>query len=662
MDGHPNNDESWPTTGEHFDVSRGPVHIPTGIRDFLNLNDIFCLVASKGMGKTIFLKYKLHLIREQMHHPGVLIIPSTQELDFVSLPRNLSRPWIEHLQTPWDWADLWRIAIVFSLYLNQDDQADFGDEWIRESNAFRFLYKEFSRKLKERAIGEKTFRDTPSNVLGYLLSMQSVSNFIDFKNEILPNLTRFYVDHFRNGAYVFIDSFDQSLADVETLGGDSKIWANGQIGLAKAAWQLNRQNPHIKVFTSIRQEAFAQFSDEDRMAMQGSLLVIKLQNEDLDEMFNHLVQHYENVDSIEEMTGLRQVRNINAEKTEDVFDYIRRHTLGKPREFAVIGREIRLSGISRTQSEDARLEKLRDIVNEVSASEVKQSYLKGEMARFMTDLGAPENLDCFLRLIPHAILSADEIDRINKEFAREAFNSDKLQTRPFCELYNVGLLGVIVRDYGRAERQRFKRPFEFDIHAGDRLPESKHYLLHPALHSALRPEAKGCLDGIIVGEGAPWTPDYDAWLDSQTRRIFLSYCHDNRLFVQRFEDELFRQFDYSSMKVDIWRDVWRMKTGALIQEQMQGAIRDADVMIAILSEQAVEAGHMKSEWQTMLSIENTERAGIRLMPVAKDDVTLSHFAGLQPKAVLKLPNLRSKFFAKSVSKLCSDIAATPRKK
>ena len=639
MDGSKDRETVWPTTGERFDVSSDPVHIPEMARDFFDSDDIFCLVASKGMGKTIFLKYKHYLVHERNKTPGVLVIPQSQELDLVSLPRNISRDWRANLQTIGEWADIWQISIILSLYLNRPDaQHDVGDHrWVMDTASFKLIGKDFAKKLTARIEDGVTFRDSPSQVLGQLLSMQSVSNYLSFKNELLPSLTRFFVDSFRSGAFVFIDSFDQSLAEVEVFSGDTTVWANGQIGLAKAAWQINKQNPHIKVFTSMRQEAYAQFTDEDRMAMHSAMLNIRLTHDDVHAMFDRLVAHYEARDSLEDLVGLSSVHPEGNAREEKAFNYIYRHTLGKPREFAVMGRQIRLSGLGKLKDVKSRQTSLRKIVNDTAAAEIHKSYLQGEMARFLDDLQSTERLEALFRLVPHAILTTDEMKRVEREFARTVYGSPNVQCFPFCELNNIGLLGHIERSHDGCEIQRFKQPFEFEVGRKDNLPNSRYYILHPALANRIRPEAKNCLGKIIIGDQTPWREDYDSVIDKQKVRLFISYCHANKKFVENFEERLLQSFDNLSVRIDAWRDVWRMKTGALIHEEMYEAIRESDFMIAVLSKQAVEAGHMRSEWLKMLQTETVEGKGIRLFPVAKDDVDTTLFPGLEIKSVTRLP-------------------------
>jgi hypothetical protein len=84
---------------------------------------------------------------------------------------------------------------------------------------------------------------------------------------------------------------------------------------------------------------------------------------------------------------------------------------------------------------------------------------------------------------------------------------------PFRDLYLTGLLGVVDRDSeSGAMTQRFRRPHDRLGGGASTLPESEHFLLHPALETYL--EGQGRRDGflqchhLVVGENLPWLPHY----------------------------------------------------------------------------------------------------------------------------------------------------------
>src|ERR1041385_5681803 len=82
----------WKTDAE-FITELDPEFLWTNPRidSFLAANDRFIIVASKGMGKTLLMRHKRHLIENS--HQGVMVMPQGQMADYVNLagvlPKNL---------------------------------------------------------------------------------------------------------------------------------------------------------------------------------------------------------------------------------------------------------------------------------------------------------------------------------------------------------------------------------------------------------------------------------------------------------------------------------------------------------------------------------------------------------------------------------------------
>ena len=99
------NRTNWPTSGEHQDVlSDKSVLVNDDIRTFLNYDRKFIVVASKGMGKTLLLRYKRKLL-ELGNKQGQTIVPSDKQLDYVALPPNLSQDFIKVFEDYRFWED-----------------------------------------------------------------------------------------------------------------------------------------------------------------------------------------------------------------------------------------------------------------------------------------------------------------------------------------------------------------------------------------------------------------------------------------------------------------------------------------------------------------------------------------------------------------------------
>ena len=64
-----------------------------------------------------------------------------------------------------------------------------------------------------------------------------------------------------------------------------EFWIELQLGLLEAAWEFGRRK-HVKVFCSIRQEAYSNYESSDGNATSGNVTVIEYSDEDLVAMMN----------------------------------------------------------------------------------------------------------------------------------------------------------------------------------------------------------------------------------------------------------------------------------------------------------------------------------------------------------------------------------------
>ena len=92
----------------------------------------------------------------------------------------------------------------------------------------------------------------------------------------------------------YVDSGDPSEADASYLhrNKDSRIWIVGQLGMCRAIRELLGVNPHVKIFASIRKEAFNSLDYYDRNAVNISSLVVQLHysGEELSHIFDKNIE------------------------------------------------------------------------------------------------------------------------------------------------------------------------------------------------------------------------------------------------------------------------------------------------------------------------------------------------------------------------------------
>jgi hypothetical protein len=247
---------------------------------------------------------------------------------------------------------------------------------------------------------------------------------------------------------------------------------------------------------------------QDLNALDASITLIKYSNKELLEMLNKLSKKYENKKDFEDFIGFNKVDNIYHHQEEDIFNYIRRHTLGRPRDFVEICRE--LSYVR----EEISVEQYRTNVNNKSAR-IIDSYFS-EQNPFLNILDDLEQRKIFFSLINSNILNTEELMIACDIFNRKG--CDKIckncnYSHPFCELYNIGLLGVLKNDEINGKYiQSFFRPSDVRKNVDKSLPKSKLYILHPALEHIIS-DAKNDLNydkpytvvrNFIVGHKLEW--------------------------------------------------------------------------------------------------------------------------------------------------------------
>ena len=163
------------------------------------------------------------------------------------------------------------------------------------------------------------------------------------------------------------------------------------MGLVEAAYQLRRLTHRIKIFAAIRKEAFEKLGETNPMVQQlrGSTVDMSYSRQSLREIFEtnirrerprHLVdKSVLRTEPFAALLGFTQVRHTYTGEDEEIFNYIYRHTLGRPRDLMTIGG--RLSRIPPAQRDP------HTVMTEVNAAatEIAQEYLS-EIAPLTNDL------------------------------------------------------------------------------------------------------------------------------------------------------------------------------------------------------------------------------------------------------------------------------------
>ncbi|QDU99070.1 protein kinase domain-containing protein [Lignipirellula cremea] len=472
------------------------------VDEFLERRNKFFLSASKGLGKTLLLTFKRSLLSRTFqqggtgHSGSVTFIPQGRPyLDFMSDVRSLSRQHDQLISELHNTKRMWSLALAVSALSHHP--AMLTDDDVDELALF-------PRRMKTWLRGSPI---EPTVVFKELLSLsiREINRLIDDSENFLDQKLR----GLHSGVYFFIDKVDQALRQLSQA-----AWVYVQAGLIEAAWDLMNANSHIKVHASIRQEAFSNYESDIKSNLFGATTLIHYSEQELHQMLDQLARCYEDSGSFHDFVALSVVKHPRRPFPEDSFSYVRRHTLGRPRDLVVIASELS------SKRHSLSVGQFCGLVNETSARGLV-SNIFDEMRVFLNCLIDKRERQRFLGLVPHNILTREEAIQIACEFnGLSASDYPHYQTHasglnhPFCDLYRVGLLGVIGQPPDGGElRQTFKQPHDFIVEVESALPESPYYLLHPALDDHISQLQLGrryhLFQHILVGDGQAWEAYFD---------------------------------------------------------------------------------------------------------------------------------------------------------
>jgi class 3 adenylate cyclase len=314
---------------------------------------------------------------------------------------------------------------------------------------------------------------------------------------------------------MFIDKLDQALRQLPR-----QAWVSMQAGMIEAAWDLMNTNAHVKVFATIREEAFAEYESDIKANLHGATTALRYSKRDLKEMLEKLTYFYERV-PLSEFVRLDHVSSTRGSRGELPFDFIHRHTLGRPRDLVIIASEI-----SRNRGGPIDEQLFKRVIRETSAGMLVANVFN-EMRVFLEILCDRDARGRFLALLRNDILTAEDLIDVWCQFhgfEREYYELHGREAEgvyhPFRELFDCGLLGVVVRDPATGRRsQHFRQPRDAVGGSLRQLPGSPHYLLHPALQALIMQLAGGGgfvpFRHVVIGHQEPWPSYYGRMIEVQ---------------------------------------------------------------------------------------------------------------------------------------------------
>lgn len=481
---------------EDFDAAL--LHRTPEIEEFLSLGgDKFVVIGTKGFGKTLLLKAK----RVLAQRGGVVCLPEYGLLDKPIGDKVFGQEAVAlYAGSPLWWSKVWLISIALAT-LKRLDKIDGLDINARLTNlvADRNLVGVVDHFVRLLDL-------SPSD-------LQRCAN--DTDGHLVPRLRAVKVP-----VSIFVDSVDEYFnKHVETRGSrssaageiDPNIWYFSQLGLVEVGYQLRRINHHLKIFAAVRKEAFLRLPESTVMSQQyqGSAVDIVYSIESLCEIFVNNIRREPasrlvlpdrvKDDPIAAFFGTTHVTHGYTGEREELFDYVCRHTLLRPRDFMTIGQ--RLSAMKPVERVEEH--RLKVTVN-AAATDIAHEYLR-EIAPYLGDL----DLQKVFARIPGHILTRDEVESLFCEHNDDVGSLPGAEQHVFCALYKAGLLGWLETDMvDGTRRQRFLRPGEGTFAPDGELPRSTHYLLHPVLSQIIARLNHAYAERIdrvnVVGYRRPW--------------------------------------------------------------------------------------------------------------------------------------------------------------
>lgn len=474
---------------ENFSEDHLLINAP--IRNFLEDEYVFFLSGAKGLGKTLFLRYKSLLYHRRFGHSVRFNVSQTELTENLRLPAQyLSYKDLEQFRTAQQWSELWELSFYIV--------------------AFRLFGLPIPKVLEKFLLLEEN--TDVSIILSCLLNHRN--RVREYRNALLELQGR--RNEIQSGVILFIDDVDQALQELlsnfpkETLRDNqqaTEVWVNAQMGLVKAVYTISRLNAHIKIYGTIRREAWEAYEDQMAFNYRRYIAVLDYTKEEVQEIFIKNI-HLKDPQTllkpdaslpIERFVGFSEIPHRFAKmpndepKREKVLDFIYRHTYGRPREIVLMGQQIdALTNSSHyiEATEEQRFLQFRQLVNRIGG-EIFRQYQE-EIIPYFDEAEMSE----LIRRIGRNIIFREQFPTLGETLLRRYLN--------------YGLLGYVqTGNLHGGLFQRFLPPATYNYHRPQQLPNTDYLLVHSTLDSLmLEHHALGTFydENNIIGNGYPFTP------------------------------------------------------------------------------------------------------------------------------------------------------------
>jgi hypothetical protein len=457
------------------------------------------LVAPKGYGKTLLLIAKKKSFLEA--RSGQIVMAENRFIDRpLGIFPVIKRELLDLLASDYEfWKSLWKISLSLSAIKafaratreRPTDRTLLDHGWYSRIIADDHKYFE---------AGE-IFADLLSQDYKYIINVIARSNIIfPYFNRINTQIV-FFIDNVDEYFRPVLEDRSAGVSGRHSLyrNRSNSVWSLAQIALASVAYELEKANHHIKIYCTIRHEAFLKMPEVESDAFQisGRCTKIEYTRDDLEKIFlkniditpKERLVDTDNPDPMLRLVGEtnKVVDHLFVSRPERIFDYFLRHTLYRPRDLMFIGGEI----VKITPSQRSA-EAIRTAVDTATKTIVDSIF--GEMRPFFS----VPNRELLFKRIEANVLTLDQLEEVRDAYVAELGDAasrdpDGEIGHPFSVLHKLGLLGTVRLEFGNQGRwrQRFLQPTEIQINNDPELPVSEYYLVHPALDQSIYERSAG---------------------------------------------------------------------------------------------------------------------------------------------------------------------------
>jgi hypothetical protein len=457
------------------------------------------LVAPKGYGKTLLLIAKKKSFLEA--RSGQIVMAENRFIDRpLGIFPVIKRELLDLLASDYEfWKSLWKISLSLSAIKafaratreRPTDRTLLDHGWYSRIIADDHKYFE---------AGE-IFADLLSQDYKYIINVIARSNIIfPYFNRINTQIV-FFIDNVDEYFRPVLEDRSAGVSGRHSLyrNRSNSVWSLAQIALASVAYELEKANHHIKIYCTIRHEAFLKMPEVESDAFQisGRCTKIEYTRDDLAKIFlkniditpKERLVDTDNPDPMLRLVGEtnKVVDHLFVSRPERIFDYFLRHTLYRPRDLMFIGGEI----VKITPSQRSA-EAIRTAVDTATKTIVDSIF--GEMRPFFS----VPNRELLFKRIEANVLTLDQLEEVRDAYVAELGDAasrdpDGEIGHPFSVLHKLGLLGTVRLEFGNQGRwrQRFLQPTEIQINNDPELPVSEYYLVHPALDQSIYERSAG---------------------------------------------------------------------------------------------------------------------------------------------------------------------------